>query len=120
MKSTGFTLIELLIVIAILGLLAAIAIPAYNGYLDRAARADGQSALLTAAQQMERCYTRTNSYAGCDFEAASPEGFYAITINVTNATEYVLTARAPGRPADCPELTLNHLGVRGGTNGCWN
>lgn len=127
MKCTGFTLIEILIVIVVIGILAAIAIPAYNDYVDRATRADGQAALLSAAQQLERCYTRGNSYSPCAFTTNSQDGFYTITVTPTNpTTTYTLTATAivAGRPRTCRELALSHLGVRGspilGDTSCWN
>lgn len=121
MKAKGFTLIELMIVIVVIGILAAIAYPSYTRYVDRAAIADGRSAVLSGAQQLERCFTRFDSYTGpdedsCPIRASSEEGFYAITV-ARDATTYTLTAKAAGarptNPAACQTLTLNQLGQRG-------
>lgn len=51
--SKGFTLVEILIVIAILGILAAIAIPAYNDYIEKGELADAKQAALSARQNFE-------------------------------------------------------------------
>ena len=60
--NTGFTLIELLIVVVILGLLAAIAVPNYMNNVTRSRRADARSALMQNAQYMERFLTENNRY----------------------------------------------------------
>ena len=69
----GMTLLELMIVVAIVGILAAVAIPAYNGYVTRSRRADAFTALETvrAAQEMFRAEQGeyANAWgllAGCD------------------------------------------------------
>jgi type IV pilus assembly protein PilE len=59
----GVTLIELMVVVAIVGLLAAIAIPTYRRYVVRANRTDAKTALLQTAQALERCYTNSSPYA---------------------------------------------------------
>ena len=56
-KQQGFTLIELVIVISLIGILAMIAIPAYNDSVTKARRTDGQSALMDLMVRQERYFT---------------------------------------------------------------
>jgi len=61
-KTYGFTLIELMIVVAVIGILAAIAIPSYQDSIRKGKRAEGRAALTDLLQQEERFMTQTNSY----------------------------------------------------------
>ena len=110
----GFTLAEMVIVLAILAILVALAYPAYLDQVRKARRADAESSLLSAAQLLERCFTRFNAYNAdtCpDVEGTSDDGFYRITVEA-EALTYTLTAEPQGDQAndDCGEYTIDHLG----------
>ncbi|HXG28152.1 MAG TPA: type IV pilin protein [Nevskiales bacterium] len=131
--SRGFTLIELMITVAIIGILAMIALPSYESYVQRARRAEAKTELSGLAQRLERCYSQFGTYltgTGCSVgngPFTTPEGYYRIAISNRTATTYTLTATPQGAQAadsKCGSFTLNHLGVRGasGTLGtdCWD
>ena len=62
----GFTLIELMIVVAIIGILAAIAVPAYQGYIKRAAYSEVVGTAASIRTGIDVCYQTTSALADCD------------------------------------------------------
>ena len=124
MRIKGFTLIELMIVVAVLAILAALAIPIYQGHIERTRRADAITGLTETAQRLERCFTRANTYENCVDEPETPDGFYNLTFHELSSTSYELRAEpvSPQDSDDCQRFTLDHRGNRTATPaniGCW-
>ena len=135
-KSKGFTLIEIMIVVAIVGILAAVALPSYQEYIARGRRVDAQTQLLAAQLWMERFYSEHYSYA--QTSAATPvlvtdttlwgnqpfktspkvgEGTaaYNLTLSAVTTNTYTIRAARTGAAVNdkCGNFTLTNTGVKG-------
>ena len=119
-RNVGVTLMELMMVMTVISILAAIAIPSYRGYALRASRADGKAAVLSMAGALERCFTRFNAYnnAGCGITTSnvpSTEGKYLVSATFPTATTFTVSAVPQGTQAKdtgCGTLTMNQANVR--------
>ena len=104
-KSKGFTLIELMIVVAIMGILASIAIPAYSDYVIRASLPDATSTLSATRARLEQHFQDNRDYrtvgAFTSPCAAIPNaGKFSFACSNLTATTYTITATGSGIVSD--------------------
>ena len=135
----GFTLIEIMIVVTIVGIIAAIAVPSYQDYVQRTHRTDAQSTLMTMAQDMEKAYARNYTYLGLasggsntgatgpSIGDSSSNDFYDFTISAATANTYTLTATPKSSQVNdrCGTLSVDSTGRKSaiksysGVADCW-
>jgi len=128
-SGSGFTLIEVMVVVAIVAILSAIAIPMYQNQVIRTHRTDAMGALLGLGQAMERFYAQNNTYIGAAaggaatgvpaiFPAQSPidggVARYNLTITAADATSYTVQATPLAGTTQAGDgfVQLNSLGQR--------
>ena len=133
-KSQGFTVVELVIAIAIIGILAAIAIPSYQEHLKKGRRADAQQFISQVAQKQQQYLMDARTYAGTlnelGMDTAIPSGvskFYDVTVAVVAGPPqgFTVTAATKGGTAQDGDgtLTIDNNGKKvrnvGGTDKPW-
>ncbi|NAW33275.1 prepilin-type N-terminal cleavage/methylation domain-containing protein [Halomonas alimentaria] len=131
-RHKGFTLIELMIAVAVIGILASIAYPSYQRYVQDARRTEAKSALLDVAGAMERCRSANFTYTNCTsaeevLNARNAElDFYTVAIDTDAITRnaFALTATPDSGSAQssdrCGTLTIDATGNRGADDdNCW-
>ena len=112
----GMTLIELLIVVAIVGILAAIAGPAWNDQVTKSRRADARNTLLAAQIEQEQYRANNLTYATSmsamgmrSFDSTSRD-YYRLEVVSADATSFLITATPNGNQAN--DSTCNVFAVR--------
>lgn len=128
----GFTLIEVMVVVAIIGIIAAIAYPSYQEQVAKSRRADAQRALMEAEQYMRRFFSSRDTFEGITLPAGlltSPrtgmgsaaynielieDGDAVDTTTGESASSFTLRATRTGSMANdrCGDLTITNTGVK--------
>ena len=113
----GFTLIELLIVIAVIGILAAVALPSYSDYITRGKIPDATSGLASRRVKMEQFFQDNRTYVGapdCVADTTASEYFDFSCSVAATATTYTLQAAGKASMAGFA-YTINEAGARATT-----
>ncbi len=126
-RHAGFTLIELIVVMVIIAILSAIAIPGYRQYAVRSSRQAAQAQLVELGSIQEKIFLNTNAYASSASKAydgtaagglgvtagKTLDGFYTISVTSETASHTITAAPVAGtRQAADGTLTINSTGQR--------
>jgi type IV pilus assembly protein PilE len=135
-RQHGFTLIEVMIVVAVLGIIVAIAYPSYTEQVRKSRRAEGMGELLELADRMERFYSDRGTYAGASlgnaatdvYPSSTTKAYYTLSITSQTATDFSVSS-APTSKGDqnkdkCGTFTLTAQGTKSVSNSgyydqCW-
>ena len=140
----GFTLIEAMIVVTVLAIIAAIALPSYAGYVIRANRSAAKAAVMRIAGQQESYYTDRKQYAtdladlglgaatvylrrdGNFQPASTAEAIYAVTLTAASSSAFTVQAtpvNSQAKDTDCGTLNYTSTGLKSASTGrddCWS
>lgn len=128
----GFTLIELMIVVAIVAILAAVALPSYRDYIRQANRGEARAELMRLSQEQEKWRANNTTYGTLTNVAGSDPYTitnYAITVPTNSGTAFTVIATATGdqlTDTNCKTLSIDQNGATTSTDsgnnastGCW-
>ncbi len=131
----GFTLIELMIVVAIIAMIAAIALPSYQNQTEKTRRSVAKSDLIELTSFMQRFYTENNRFdqdratvaVAIPFNESPQDGttkYYDLSLSAVGTSSYTLSAAPKGAQSgdSCGTLRVAHTGAKtktGSGNNCW-
>lgn len=119
-KEGGFTLIELMIVVAIIGIISAIAYPSYQGYIERGIRADTMAEMQNIASTIESRKLAQGRYSndlltGLGGDYPADKALYEVTFSpnpLSSQWEISAKPKSGSRMVGDGTLTLNHQGLK--------
>lgn len=130
-RPAGFSLIELMIAVVVVGILASVALPAYNEHVRKGRRAAAQSYLMDLAQRQQQYFLDNRGYAataaalGYAATPAEVSPYYGVAIAVAGGPppSYTITATPTGGQAadNCGNLIIASSGAKTSSAGsnCW-
>ncbi|MEO8631312.1 MAG: type IV pilin protein [Betaproteobacteria bacterium] len=121
MQRRGFTLVEMVIVVAIVGILAAIAFPSYQNSVRKTRRTNAEADLVQLSQFMERIYTENGSYSrggaspALPFTVSPQDGstsFYSLALTANTGNAFTLTATPIGSQISDGKVEIDSMGAK--------
>ena len=111
-RAAGFTLIELMITVAIVGILAMVALPAYKDYVKRGKLTEAFNQLSACSVTFGQYYQDNRTYAGASAPTCAPTQNFTYAVSAPSATGYTLVATGSTSVVSGFTFTLQDDGTR--------